>query len=159
MLSARAWQAGLTRSSKDIKRRSIRHPGSYGTGAWRTGTVPRVETCEYCLPRRYRPRPSPKNYDGSRLDAEGAKDVARMFGFERTMLVLANTIKVKSWDERVSNDNREWANTIPIPDEGSGNDRHLDYVVDQSHPVLVDAFARQVRREYLFDTAAHGGRD
>lgn len=90
-----------------------------------------------------------ENYDGSRLDAEGAKDVARMFGFERTMLVLANTIKVKSWDERISNDNREWANTIPIPDEGSGNDRHLDYVVDQSHPVLVDAFARQVRREYL----------
>ena len=44
-----------------------------------------------------------ENYDGSRLDAEGAKDVARMFGFERTMLVLANTIKVKSWDERISN--------------------------------------------------------
>ena len=41
-----------------------------------------------------------ENYNGSRLDAGGAKDVARMFGFERTMLVLANTIKVKSWDER-----------------------------------------------------------
>ena len=90
-----------------------------------------------------------ENYNGSRLDAEGAKDVARMFGFERTMLVLANTIKVKSWDERISNDNREWAKTIPIPDESGGNDRHLDYVVDQSHPVLLDAFARQVRHEYL----------
>ena len=114
-------------------------------------------TCSFNhSPIHPKPRPHPhidraiaENYDGSRLDAESAKDVARMFGFEHTMLVLANTIKVKSWDERISNDNREWAKTIPIPDESGGNDRHLDYVVDQSHPVLVDAFARQVRHEYL----------
>ena len=90
------------------------------------------------------------HYQHNVLSPEGAREVVRSFGFERTMFVLANTINVKSWDDRFGGDNREWAKTIPIePDEGGGSDRRLDYVVDRSHSVLLDVFARQVRHEYL----------
>lgn len=90
------------------------------------------------------------HYQYNVLSQEGAREVVRTFGFERTMFVLANTINVKSWDGRIGGDNREWAKTIPIePDVGGGSDRRLDYVVDRSHPVLLDAFVRQVRHEYL----------
>lgn len=90
------------------------------------------------------------HYQYNVLSPEGAREVVRTFGFERTMFVLANTINVKSWDGRIGGDNREWAKTIPIePDVGGGSDRRLDYVVDRSHPVLLDAFVRQVRHEFL----------
>lgn len=48
-------------------------------------------------------------------------------------------------------DTKAWARTIPVyPDEnGFGNNRRLDFVVDQAHPGLIDIFVRQVRREYL----------
>lgn len=79
------------------------------------------------------------HYQHNVLSPEGAREVVRSFGFERTMFVLANTINVKSWDDRFGGDNREWAKTIPIePDEGGGSDRRLDYVVDRSHSVLLD---------------------
>lgn len=48
-------------------------------------------------------------------------------------------------------DTKAWARTIPVyPDEnGFGNNRRLDFVVDRAHPGLIDIFVRQVRREYL----------
>ena len=42
-----------------------------------------------------------------------AKEVVGKFGFERTMMVLANTVQHYSWDGRFSDASRDWARTMP----------------------------------------------
>ena len=71
------------------------------------------------------------------------------FGCERMLRVLANTVRQKDWDGRISRDNKAWAQTIPIyanPD-GWGQDRNVYFVVE-SHPGLTDLFVTQARKEY-----------
>ena len=65
--------------------------------------------------------------------------------YDRTMWVLAATVKNKSFDGRFSNVNKGWARTI-IPS-------HLDkYEFDeyavQSHPAVLNGFIDSVRAEY-----------
>ena len=45
---------------------------------------------------------------------EASKAIIDTFGFDRTMFVLANTIRIKSYDGRISPENKTWAQTIPI---------------------------------------------
>ena len=46
-------------------------------------------------------------------------DVLEQFGPDRVQYVLANTVRHKEWDGRISRDNKAWASTIPMPEGGS----------------------------------------
>ena len=87
------------------------------------------------------------HYTENRLDTEAAvKDVLEKFGTERVQFILANTIQHKNHDGRISQDNKAWAKTIPMP-EDSGASRHCAYlVVDGVNPGLIDLFTRQARK-------------
>ncbi len=87
------------------------------------------------------------HYAENRLDTEAAvKDVLEKFGTERVQFILANTIQHKNHDGRISQDNKAWAKTIPMP-EDSGASRHCAYlVVDGVNPGLTDLFTRQARK-------------
>ena len=87
------------------------------------------------------------HYAENRLDTEAAvKDVLEKFGAERVQFILANTIQHKNHDGRISQDNKAWAKTIPMP-EDSGASRHCAYlVVDGINPGLTDLFTRQARK-------------
>ncbi len=91
------------------------------------------------------------NYRNNCLGNDTAKQVIAEFGFERTLYVLANTVREKDWDGRFSRSNKDWARTIPVFEDanGWGDDRSRDFIVDKSHPGLVDLFVNQARREYL----------
>ena len=74
------------------------------------------------------------------------KDVLERFGPDRVQYVLANTVRHKEWDGRISRDSKAWASTMPMP-EGSPQDRHSEYlVVDRCNPGLTDLFLKQVRQ-------------
>ena len=87
------------------------------------------------------------HYRDNRLDAEAAvNDVLERFGPDRVQYVLANTVRHKEWDGRISRDNKAWASTMPMP-EGSPQDRNSEYlVVDHCNPGLTDLFLKQVRQ-------------
>lgn len=89
------------------------------------------------------------HYGENRLDTESAvKDVLEKFGPERVRFILANTIRHKDSDGRISHDNKAWAKTIPMP-EDSDTSRHCAYlVVDQVNPGLTDLFTRQARKAF-----------
>ena len=78
------------------------------------------------------------------------QQVLKQFDYERIFYVLANTIRQKDWDGRFSYDNKTWAKTIPVYEDsdGFGGDRNVRFVVDRSHPGLVDLFLTQARRDY-----------
>lgn len=84
------------------------------------------------------------NYDGYAISEEAYSQILGPYGFERTMCILANTIRAHDWDERISRDNKTWAAGIPIPDYGQ-----MKYNVLSSHPCLVDAVTIAIRRRYL----------
>ena len=88
-----------------------------------------------------------RHYSNNRLDAEAAvNDVLEQFGPARVQYVLANTVRHKEWDGRISRDNKAWASTIPMP-EDDPQDRHSGYlVVDRCNPGLTDLFLKQVRQ-------------
>ena len=87
------------------------------------------------------------NYGDNRLDMDAAvKDVLDQFGPERVQFILANTIRHKDRDGRISGDNKAWAKTVPMPEDSDAS-RHCDYlVVDQVNPGLTDLFTRQARK-------------
>lgn len=90
-----------------------------------------------------------ENYHDNRLGKESAREVLDAFGMERTMYVLANTVRHKDWDGRISHSNKEWARTIPVYEnkDAWGNDHNASFVVDACNPGLADIFLNQVRRE------------
>ncbi len=73
---------------------------------------------------------------------EASKAVIDTFGFDRTMFVLANTIRIKNYDGRISPENKAWAQTIPMCE----NSR--DVIVDRCNPGLLDLFTNQVRKDF-----------
>ena len=88
------------------------------------------------------------HYRDNRLDVTCVKEVSDEFGYERMLRVLANTVRQKDWDGRISRANKAWAQTIPVyanPD-GWGQDRNVYFVVE-SHPGLTDLFVTQARNE------------
>lgn len=84
------------------------------------------------------------NYDGTRLAEVSAAQVLNVYGFERTMCVLAHTIRRKQWDGRISSANKSWAATIPLPP-----DQVMDACCVNSHPGLLDLFVDEVRHRHL----------
>ena len=90
------------------------------------------------------------HYSGYCLDGKAAvAEVVNTFGQERTMYILANTVRQEDWDDRFSRSNRDWAKTIPVHKnlDAWGEDRNSHLVVD-SHPGLTDLFVSAFRKEY-----------
>lgn len=87
-----------------------------------------------------------EHYSDNRLHSEDAvKQVLNRYGYDRVFHVLAETVRAKDWDGRISRDNKKWAKTIP-----ASEDSHIGHtcVVDQCNPGLTDLFLNQVRHEY-----------
>ena len=95
------------------------------------------------------------HYRDNHLGTEAVHQVLEEFGYDRMFYVLANTVRQKDWDGRISRDNKAWAKTIPVYEnpDGFGQDRNVYFVVDRSHPGLVDLFLTQARLDY---TKKHG---
>lgn len=92
------------------------------------------------------------SYHDNCLDTkEAVRQVVDAFGYDRTFYILALTVRHMDWDARFSRSNKEWAKTIPVPDDKDawGDDRTVGYIVSQSHPGLVDLFINQARRDFL----------
>lgn len=90
------------------------------------------------------------NYKNNILNSkEVARQIAGEFGMERMVYVLANTVREKDHDGRISQVNKEWAKTIPISQEQDawGQSRNCYFVVDQAHTGLVDLLVTHVRKE------------
>ena len=87
------------------------------------------------------------HYGDNRLNTEAAvKEVLEQFGPERVQYILANTVLKKEHDGRISRDNKAWAKTIPMPEDG-GDPRHsYVLVVDKVNPGLTDLFVKQARK-------------
>ena len=88
------------------------------------------------------------NYHDNRLDTAAVGQVAEQFGQERMLYVLAATVRHFDYDGRISQDNKRWANTIPVYEnkDGMGGDSTTQFVVC-SHPGLTDLFLTQTRHE------------
>lgn len=91
-----------------------------------------------------------ENYRDNRLCEGAVAQVVEQFGYERLLYVLANTVKEKENDGRISQSNREWAKAIPVAeDKDAWNQNHNRYfIVDRCNPGLVDLFIKQIRKEY-----------
>ena len=93
-----------------------------------------------------------EHYHENSLDDKAAvAQVVDVFGYDRMLHVCTNTIRQKEWDGRISQDNIQWAHTLPIYEDkdGFGFDRRIDYLVDKTHPGLFNMFVKAARHEYL----------
>ena len=89
------------------------------------------------------------HYADNRLDTTAAvRQVVDVFGYDRTLYVLAVTVQHKDRDGRISQNNKEWAKSVPVFEDridGSA-DQNVYLVVDKANPGLTDLFIRGVRR-------------
>ena len=90
------------------------------------------------------------NYRDNRLDSQNISvQLGQNFGMERVSYVLANTIRCKDHDGRISDGNKRWAATVPVAEDRSewGDNRNLRFIVDRTNPGLVDLLVNQVRKD------------
>jgi hypothetical protein len=89
------------------------------------------------------------NYRDNRLGLACVQQVLQQFDSDRIFYVLANTVRQKDHDGRISRDNKAWAQTVPVCEdkEGFGHDRNVYFIVDRCNPGLTDLFLAQARRE------------
>ena len=92
-----------------------------------------------------------EHYRDNHLGREAVPQVVEQFGYDRVLHVLANTVRHKEWDGRISQSNKAWARTVPVFEDPDawGNDRNKEFVVDRSHPGIIDLFVDMARHEYL----------
>ena len=90
------------------------------------------------------------HYKDNHLDTACVQEIINAFGIDRTVKVIALTIRYKDWDERFSINNKTWAKSIALTWEANPMeyDHNREYVITQTHPGLVDLFARHVRVEH-----------
>ncbi len=87
-------------------------------------------------------------FDGMYLAHDVVEGVLEEYGTERLSFVLACTVQYKETDGRFSRDTKEWAKSIPIPENiGRGIDLNYDYVVE-SHPAVLDGFIGLEREKF-----------
>ncbi len=80
--------------------------------------------------------------------AAAVRQVVDVFGYDRTLYVLAVTVQHKERDGRISKNNKEWAKSVPVFEDridGSA-DQNVFLVVSQANPGLTDLFIRGARR-------------
>ena len=89
------------------------------------------------------------NYRDNRLGTACVQQVLQQFDPGRIFYVLANTVRQKDYDGRISRDNKAWAQTVPVCEDkdGFGYDRNVCFAVDRCNPGLTDLFLSQARRE------------
>jgi len=88
------------------------------------------------------------HFDGMHLGHDVVDGVLEEYGTERLSFVLACTVQYKETDGRFSRDTKEWAKSIPIPENmGRGIDLNYDYVVE-SHPAVLDGFIGLAREKF-----------
>lgn len=90
------------------------------------------------------------NYRNNCLDCASVfKQVSESFSRDRIVFVLANTVREKDWDGRLSHENKAWAKTVPVFEDKDhfGTNRNCYFVVDQAHTGLVDLFVTHMRKE------------
>lgn len=92
------------------------------------------------------------NYKDGCLDTNAVMEAISVdFSVDCIAYVLANTVRLKDWDGRISRDNKLWAKSIsiiPNPDPWGG-DRNCYFAIDQAHAGLVDLFVTYFRKEIL----------
>ncbi|MBQ9347650.1 MAG: DUF3849 domain-containing protein [Oscillibacter sp.] len=101
-----------------------------------------------------------------------ALEVAGMYGFDRTLHVLAASIRLEAWDRRYSADNVKWAQSMPVTDISlpSGYDPSYEYLVGRKddsglnqdrirNPALTNLFTTAVRQEYALEQARAAARE
>lgn len=90
------------------------------------------------------------HYHDNRLASAAVSEVADQYGFHRVLYVLANTVRIKDWDGRFSQSNKEWAATQYIPKDADGfnGDRNATFCVE-AHPALVDGYIDMAREQFL----------
>ena len=85
-----------------------------------------------------------QNYKDNILDTDTAvKSVLEQFSAERVQFVLANTIKHKAWDTRISANNKDWIKTINVPNDKDNNNGYL--VIDVVNSGLINLFISEFR--------------
>ena len=89
-------------------------------------------------------------YQDNRLCEGAVARLVEQFGFDRPLYVLANTVREKGYDGRISQASREWAETIPVAEDKDdwNQNRNRYFIVDRCNPGLVDLFIWQVQKEY-----------
>ena len=88
------------------------------------------------------------HYQNNCFDAAAAvREVVKRFGYERTFYVLANTVQTQGGDGRVSQSNKQWAQTVPIVFEQGKRD--MSYLITRTHPGILNMFVSQARHEFL----------
>ena len=88
-----------------------------------------------------------KNYDGSRIKVDIGKEAIKEFGIDRVQYVLANSVKHKDHDGRISRENKEWAKETFVPlDLVDNQDRSRDFAIDKDG--LLNIVVNQFKRAY-----------
>ncbi len=83
-----------------------------------------------------------EHYKNNSLNTQAVlENVVEQFGVERTKMILANSIDYFSNDGRISNQNKEWAKEVQIPDNGI-NHTH-QYAIEQQG--MIDMLARKMQ--------------
>ncbi len=104
--------------------------------AYRASNKANVE-CRYSIEAAIK-----DHYSDNRLDVSCAKDIIAAYGIDRVQTVLASTIRAADWDGRISDSNKAWAKSYPIPDGST-----IEYHVNGCHRGLTDLFCTAVRKE------------
>ena len=90
-----------------------------------------------------------KHYKNNKLSRESVDTVVASNDLSLVMYVCAVTIRRAMLDGRYSQENREWANQIPLCEDMNGFHCRLDYYrVSKVHPGLVDLFVTLMRKYY-----------
>ena len=92
-----------------------------------------------------------KYHDGYVLESEAAvRDVVEAFGYERTMFVLAVTVRTMREDGRMSRENIRWADEYPVPEDRNpvtGENMNRRLAVWKSAGLL-NLFVKEARSQY-----------
>lgn len=92
-----------------------------------------------------------ENYDGISLNpntANAVLNIVKIYSEQRVSFVLANTLHQLSKDGRFSERNKQWGQTIEIPENiRQGVDLNRDYIIN-SHPAVLNVFIDLVRKEF-----------
>lgn len=86
------------------------------------------------------------NYQDNRLHTEEAvKEVADIYGYDRPLYVLAVTVRAHLWDGRFGRETKTWAEEAPAAE--GGPDAERQYVIEKTHPGLVQMFTSRFREQ------------
>ena len=81
-------------------------------------------------------------------DGGAAQRVTEQYGVERTLFVLAETVRSREPDERISPDNRAWAAAQPSPDTRDALGRNMGAAFQVlGDSAVISAFLTRVRQE------------